>query len=85
MNRDTACINLGQHVSGMWKQRGAGMSQADLATNAIEEPAAELLLQRRDSFADGGLGQKQRLCGPGERLVFGHGQECPEVVDAHVF
>ena len=58
------------------RQQGTtGLGQRDATADAIEQRGAELLLQRLDALAHGGLGQVQRIGGLREGLVAGNGDE----------
>ena len=51
---------------------------------AVQEQAAELLLQELDLAADRGLRDVQPLGGPGEGALFGHRPEHLQLADVHV-
>ena len=75
-----------QHVEnlvGARQQGASGLGQADLATEAIEQAHAQLLLQAGDTLAHGRLGQVQALAGFGKAAGFGNGDKGVEVGEIH--
>ncbi len=75
-----------QHVEdlvGARQQCAAGLGQANLATEAIEQAHAQLLFQAGDTLAHGRLGQVQALAGFREAAGFGNGDKGVEVGQIH--
>ena len=69
---------------GVGQQGLASLGEADVAANAVEQLAAQTLLQQRDAFADGGLGQMQPFCGQGKGTFLRYQQESLQVLDIHL-
>lgn len=51
----------------MGEQELARLRQREAATAALDQPLAELHLERPDLLRDGGLGQRELACRKGER------------------
>jgi hypothetical protein len=66
---------------GPLEQRLAGRRQRDLARRAVDELAAELLLEARDAARDRALGQTELRGGGGEAAGLGKGHELLEDVE----
>ena len=65
------------------QQGAAGLGQANLAAEAVEQAHAQLLFQAGDALAYGRLGQVQALAGFGKTASFGNGDKGVEVGQIH--
>ena len=65
------------------QQGAAGLGQANLAAEAVEQAHAQLLFQAGDALAYGRLGQVQALAGFGKAAGFGDGDKGIEVGQIH--
>ena len=57
--------------------------QANLPSNAIEEPRTQSGFQAGDSFADGGLGEVEPFSGTRKGFRFGNGHKGVQGFDVH--
>ncbi|MNP13820.1 hypothetical protein D3C76_1061170 [compost metagenome] len=76
-----------QHIEdlvGPWQQGAAGLGQAHLAADPVEQAHAQLAFQRRDTLAHRRLGQVQALSGFGKAAGLGDGEEGVEAGQIHV-
>ena len=72
-SRDLA-VRLGEPVGdrvGVREQQGARLGHRRAAGAAVQQPDAELALERGDLLRDGGLGQRERLGRARERAAPG--------------
>ena len=79
----TPVLDVVQGLAGIRQQGASGVGEADAAADAVEQRAADLLLQGGDAFADGGLRQVQVGGGARERLAVGHFDEGGEQLGVH--
>ena len=79
----TASLQFLLYTVGMGEQGLASFRQANVAANAVEQLAVELLFQLRHALAHRRLGQVQLFCRQGERAGFGNQQKSLEVLGVH--
>ncbi|MNQ86900.1 hypothetical protein D3C85_1021060 [compost metagenome] len=75
-----------QHIEdlvGAWQQGAAGLGQAHLAAQTVEQAYIELLFQAGDALAHGRLGQVQAFGGIGEAALLGDGDKGIEGGEIH--
>ena len=68
---------------GMLEQQRAGRGELQPARPAVEQPRADLLLERRHLMRDRGLRQRERLGCPRERPMAGHRTEGEHSLRVH--
>ncbi|MNN32515.1 hypothetical protein D3C81_1462370 [compost metagenome] len=73
-----------ENLVGTRQQGPPGLGQGHLAAQSVEQAHVQLLLQPRDAFADGRLGQMQAFACAGEAAGFGNGNEGTEVGQVHL-
>ena len=77
-------VELGQHRPGVAQERLAGGGQLDPAAGAVQQPAAELLLEPADLLAQRRLGDVQAGRGAAEVQLLGDGDEVTQLAKFHV-
>ena len=73
----------GQQVARVLEQRRARRGERDAAAIALEQPHAELVLERPHLLADARLGQVQPVGGAAEVQLLGDRDERPELAEFH--
>ncbi|MDT4875176.1 hypothetical protein FQZ97_1105250 [compost metagenome] len=76
-------VDLDQYPSRFFKEQPSGLAQFDPTIGTLEQPRANLLLQRLDLLAQGRLGDAQGQRGTAEMQFFGDGDEVTQVTQFH--
>jgi hypothetical protein len=76
-------VHLGEDAPGVLEEDFARGQQAHAARRSLEEPGAELVLEREDVAAEWRLGQVQPARGATHVALFGHRDEGLNVREAH--
>jgi hypothetical protein len=74
---------LRQRRVGLGEEQPAGLGQRHAPARALEEPHAELALERLDLQAERRLRHMQPLGRPPEMQLLGNGDEIPEMAQLH--
>ncbi len=77
-------LHLLEHRLGVRAQRAARLGQHEPAADAGEQRHAELGLEPPHLFADGRLGEVQRVRGRAEGAAIGGGEEVLELLQIHL-
>ena len=78
----TSCMSRWTRWARRSSSSPGGVGQRALP--AVQQPAAQLVLQQLDLAADGGLGDVEALRRAGEAALLGHGPEHLELAHVHV-
>jgi hypothetical protein len=77
-------LRVGEHAPGQRQQRLPRAGQSAPGSRPVEELRAEILLERRDLAAEGGLRQVQPGRGPGEVAEPGYFDERLQLLKIHI-